>query len=58
MLRLDPNDKVRLDEQDSIFVNSTLTLPKTIIEKPTEAYVDSSSGNDRNRRNFPTVFND
>ena len=31
-LRLDPDGKLKLDEQDSIVLNSTLTLPKTIIE--------------------------
>ena len=33
--------KMKLDEQDSIICNSTLTLPKTIIELPTKLYVDS-----------------
>ena len=32
---------MKLDEQNSIVVNSTLTLPKTIIELPTKSYVDS-----------------
>ena len=41
MLRLDPDEKLKLDEQDSIILNSTLTLPKTIIELPTKSYVDS-----------------
>ena len=41
MLRLDPNEKLKLDEQDSILPNSTLTLPKTMIELPSKSYVDS-----------------
>ena len=31
LLRLDPNEKLKLDEHDSIILNSTLTSPKTII---------------------------
>ena len=31
LLRLDPDEKINLDEQDSIILNSTLTSPKTII---------------------------
>ena len=40
LLRLDPKAKLKLDEQDSIVLNSTLTIPKTIIEVPTKSYVD------------------
>ena len=54
MLRLDPDEKLNLDEQDSIVLNSTLTSPKTIIELPTKNYVDSLHENSRKRR----VFND
>ena len=32
LLRLDTNEKLKLDEQNSITLNSSLTLPKTIIE--------------------------
>ena len=32
--------KKKLDEQTSIVLNSTLTLPKTIMELPTKSYVD------------------
>ena len=39
-LRLDLDEKLNIDEQDTIVPNSTLTLPKTIIELPTESYVD------------------
>ena len=40
LLRLDPDEKLDLDEQDSIIPNSTLKLPKTKIELPTKKYVD------------------
>ena len=39
-MRLDPVEKLKLDEQNSIVPNSALTLPKTIIEIPTKNYVD------------------
>ena len=58
LLKLDPDGKVRLDEQDSIVLNSTLTLPKTIIELPTKSYVDSLHENRRNRQDFSSEFND
>ena len=38
-LRLDLDKKLRLDEQDSIVLNSTLTSPKTVIELPNKNYV-------------------
>ena len=34
LLRLDPDEKLDLDNQDSIILNSALTSPKTIIEIP------------------------
>ena len=40
LLRLDPDEKLKLDEQNSITPYSTLTLSKTIIEIPTKTYVD------------------
>ena len=43
LLRLDPGGKLRLDEQDSIFLNSTLTSPKTIIKLPTKSSSKSVS---------------
>ena len=58
MLRLDPDEKLKLDEQDSIILNSTLTSPKTIIELPTKSYVDSLHERSRNRRDLSSVFND
>ena len=48
----------RLDEQDSIILNSTLTSPKTIIEIPTKSYFDSLHEINRNRRDLSSVFND
>ena len=39
-LKLDPKEK-KLDEQASIVLNSTLTLPKTVIELPCQPYVDN-----------------
>ena len=58
MLRLDPDEKLNLDEQGSIFLNSTLTLPNTLIEPPTKSYVDSLHESSRNRRGLSSVFND
>ena len=58
LLRLDPDEKLKLDEQDSIVLNSTLTSPKTLIELPTKSYVDSLHESRRNRRDLSTVFND
>ena len=40
LLRLDLDEKLRLNEQDSTVLNFTLTLPKTIFELPTKSYVD------------------
>ena len=37
LLRLDPGEKLELNEQDSKNLNSTLTTPRTTIEKPTKA---------------------
>ena len=58
LLRLDPMEKLNLDEQDSILLNSTLTLPNTIVELPTKSYVDSLHESSRNRRDLTSVFND
>ena len=53
LLRLDPNEKLNLDEQGSIFLNSTLTSPKTIIEIRTKIYIDSlHDENERARRDL------
>ena len=58
LLRLDPNEELNPDEQDSMILNSTLTSPKTIIEIPIKSYVDSLREINRNRRNLSSVFND
>ena len=58
MLRLDPDEKLKLDEKESIILNSTLTSPKTIIEKPTKSSFDSLHENRRSRRDLSSVFND
>ena len=58
LLRLDPKEKLNLDEQVSIVFNSSLTSSKTIIEIPTKSYVDSLHESSRNRRDLSSVFND
>ena len=59
LLRLDLDEKLNLDEQDSIFLNSTLTTPKTIIELPTKSYIDSlHEENERSRRALGIDFYD
>ena len=53
ILRWDPNEKIKLIEQDSIVPKSTLTSPKTTIEIPTKAYFDSLlDENERSRRDL------
>ena len=57
LLRLDPNETPDLNNQDSIILNSTLTDPKTIIEIPTKAYIDSlHEENERSRRDLGIDF--
>ena len=57
LLRLDANEKLELDKQDSIILNSTLTDPMTIIEIPTKAYIDSlHEENERSRRDLGIDF--
>ena len=51
-------NKINLDKQDSIILNSAFTFPKTIFESPTKKYVDSLHENRRNRGDLSTVFND
>ena len=59
LLRLDPNENIDLDNQDSIILNSTLTSPKTIIEIPTKSYFDSlHEENERSRRDLGIDFFD
>ena len=58
LLRLDPDEKLNLDNQDSIILNSFSTLPKTIKDLPTKSYVDSLHESSRTRRDLSSVFND
>ena len=58
LLGINFDEEVKLDEQDSTSLNSTLTVPKTVIGIPTKAYVDSLSERGRTRRILSTVFND
>ena len=58
LLGQDPNEKLKLDEQDSIILNSSLSSPKTIIEMPTKSYVDSLHESSGNTRDLSSVFND
>ena len=48
MLLLDPNEKLKLDDQESLF--PTLTSPKTTLEKPTAFNIDSLFEYDRIRK--------
>ena len=54
MLRLNPNGQLKLDEQYSIILNSTLTSSKTLTEKPIKTY--NSYENKRIRRDLSSVF--
>ena len=58
LLRLDPKGKIHHGKLDSIFVNSSITSPRTIIELPTRLYVDSLHEINRDRRDLSSVFND
>ena len=59
MLRLDSNETLDLDNQDSILLISNLTEPKTVIEIPTKAYIDSlQEENERSRRDLGIDFYD
>ena len=58
-MRFDPDEKLNLNEQDSIPPNSTLTSPKTILEVPTKIYVDNKFNDPSIIRNNAHVdFND
>jgi len=52
LLRLDPDKKLKPDEQDSIIRNSTLTSPRTIIELPIRSYIDGLHELNRNKRDL------
>ena len=59
MLRLDPNEKLNLENQESIILNSTIKAPKMVIEIPTKAYIDSlHEENERSRRDLGIDFYD
>ena len=59
LLRLHRDEKLKLDEQDSILLDSILKPPNTIIELPTKSYVDSLHGeNERSRRDLGLDFYD
>ena len=47
---------MKINEQDSIFLNSTLTSSKTKKEIHTKSYIDSSRENSRSRRDFSSAF--
>ena len=53
------NAKLKLDEQGSMILNSTLTSPKTVIEITTKAYIDSLyDENERSRSDLGLSFYD
>ena len=56
MLRLYSNKKLQLDEQEFEILNSILTTPKTTIEIPTKAYVDSLSQNNKNKSDMSRMI--
>ena len=58
LLRVDPKSDIHFGKLDSIFVNSPITSPRTIIELPTRSYVDSLREINRDRRDLSSVFND
>ena len=59
LLRLHPKELLQLDGKlDSIFLDSSITSPRTIIEKPTKSCVDSLHESSRNRRDLSSEFND
>ena len=59
LLRLDTKGKIHYGKLDSIFVNTSVTSPRTIIELPTKSYVDSLHGeNERSRRDLGLDFYD
>ena len=59
LLKLEPNEILDLDNQDSKKLNSTSTTPKTIVEIPTKSYIDSlKEGNERSGRDLGIDFYD
>ena len=57
LLRLDPGEQLKLDEENSMIPNSTLKSPKTIIELPTKSYVGSLHEINGSGRGLSCVFN-
>ena len=59
LLRLDPKGKIHYGKLDSIFVNTSVKSPRTIIKLPTKSYVDSLHGeSERSRRDLGLDFYD
>ena len=58
IISLDRDEKLKLDEQDSLILNSFLTSPKTIIKIPTKSSVIILHETKRNRRDLSSVNND
>ena len=59
LLRVDPKSDIHFGKLDSIFVNTPITSPRTIIELSTRSYVDSlHEGNERSRRDLGLDFYD
>ena len=59
LLRLHRDEQLKLDEQDSILLDSISIPPNTIIEIPTKSYVDSlHRENERSRRDLGLDFYD
>ena len=56
LLKLDLDEKLKLDELDAIILISSLISPKKTREIAIEAYVDSLSENETNRCDMKTVF--
>ena len=55
LLRLDPDEKLKADEQKSIVPNSSLTLPKTIIKVHIKKYVDEKFNDPSKMKNTAHV---
>ena len=55
LLRLDLDEKLRLNDQDSIVLSSFSTLPKTIIELPTKSFIDKKLNGPSTIRNTALV---
>ena len=58
LLRLHRDEKLKLDEQDSILLDSILLPPNTRIELLTKSYVDNLHEINRDKRDLSSVFND